>query len=315
MKSRKKKTTILGIALITFICSACAVSESGKPDVEEALILAAAGTMSRVSEWPLSLTTAKLPFHVLDEAETAQADKTAESADHIEKYIVEDQEYLYSPYGDIGQLGEEGYYFSASFPTTEETETIAYQTKADVTHDGVEDLIQLSIYAEDIVRAEDFLTGYLGVAYVKVFRGIADGEYEDHPRFISRGYDASHVGNGTICVTHKDGQDYLLLSTIYEMQGEATYDYAVIYIDDENGIVMEDSGDAAFAVWEEMHEDWSEQIHRNDVMPAFQKKIEPWIEEATILVSFDIDSGQDLCSMEQEFPAEAFFDTVWEREW
>ena len=125
------------------------------------------------------------------------------------------------------------------------------------------------------MQAEDFYTGYLGVAYVKVFRGLADGGYEPYPRFISRGFDASHVGNGTICVTHKNGRDYLLLSTIYEMQGEAAYDYAVIYIDDKEGIVMEDSAGAEFAV----------------------------------------DSDQDLSSIIEECPANVFFDMVWEREW
>ena len=290
MKNGKRKVSIIGIILAALICSSCVVAESEKSAKEEILISISVGIFSKIM-------------------------KTAEPIDTTEKYIVEDQEYLYSPYGDIGQLGEEGYYFSSSFPTQDETETIAYQTKADVTHDGIDDLIQLSLYAEDTVRIEDFSAGYFGVAYVKVFRGTKNGEYESHPRFISRGYDASHVGNGTICVTHKEGQDYLLLSTIYEMQGEATYDYAVIYIDDENGIVMEDSADAAFAVWEEMHEDWSEKTHRKDVIPAFQSKIEPWIADATILVSFDIDSDQDLNSIEEECPAEVFFDTVWEREW
>ncbi len=273
----KKKMTILGIALITLICSACSVRGTEK-----------AGTQAQDSEG---------------------------SAQHEEKYIVKDQEYLYSPYGDIGQLGEEGNYFSKDYPTQNEVETVAYQTKADVTHDGVEDLIQLSIYSEDIVQAEDFYTGYLGVAYVKVFRGLADGGYEPYPRFISRGFDASHVGNGTICVTHKNGRDYLLLSTIYEMQGEAAYDYAVIYIDDKEGIVMEDSAGAEFAVWQELHDDWPEKTHRKDVIPSFRKKIAPWIEDATILVSFDMDSDQDLSSIIEECPANVFFDMVWEREW
>ena len=290
MKNRKRIISILGIVLASVVCSSCVVAKSGD--------------------------TVKEVYFILFSAETVvQSVKTAYSITPTEKYIVEDQEYLYSPYGDIGQLGEEGYYFSSSLLTQEETETIAYQTKADVTHDGIDDLIQLSVYAEDTVCVEDFFEGYLGVAYVKVFRGLESGEYECYPRFISRGYDASHVGNGTICVTHKDGQDYLLLSTIYEMQGEATYDYAVIYIDDEEGIVMEDSADAAFAVWEEMHEDWSEKTHRKDVIPAFQRKIEPWIADATILVSFDIDSDRDFNSIVEECPAEVFFDTVWEREW
>ena len=33
-----------------------------------------------------------------------------------EKYIVENQEYVYSTYGDIGQLGEEGNYYNSDYP-------------------------------------------------------------------------------------------------------------------------------------------------------------------------------------------------------
>ncbi|MCM1156023.1 MAG: hypothetical protein NC314_08535 [Roseburia sp.] len=291
MRKGGKKIISLGIMLTVLVCPACAAEENAE--------------LEEVTETEEITETEKV----------TETEEVTGVSDFAEKYIVKDQEYLYSPYSDIGQLGEEGYYFSEVFPSVEETETVVYQTCADVTHDGVEDLVQLSIYAEDTVRVEDFLDGYPGLAYVKVFRGLPEGGYETHPRFISRSYDASHVGNGTICVTHKDGQDYLLLSMIYEMQGEATYDYAVIYIDDEAGIVMEDSADAAFAVWEELHDDWSGQVHRKDVIPAFQRKIEPWIADATILVSFDIDNDRDLCSMEEECPAKVYFDAVWEREW
>ena len=66
-----------------------------------------------------------------------------------EKYIVEDQEYVYSPYGDIGQLGEEGYYYNADYPGDEAYEVPIFETTADITHDGIEDLVSVVGYSAD----------------------------------------------------------------------------------------------------------------------------------------------------------------------
>lgn len=251
---------------------------------------------------------------IVTEIEVTESAPASEAND--EKYIVENQEYVYSVYSDIGQLGEEGYYFSSEFPTQEQEEVIGYETVADITHDGIGDLIQLVIYTEDAdLTTKQILENNNSISYVKVFRGKAENSYEKYPRFISRSYTAAHAGNGTICVTKKDGQDYLLLSTIYEMQGIATYDYAAIYVDDEKGIVIEDGFGVEFAVDEEQHENWAEELHREDVIPEFQEKIEPWLEEATMIVSLNIDSDLYVSSSKQECLAKEFFDTVWQRNW
>lgn len=229
-------------------------------------------------------------------------------------YIVENQEYVYSPYCDIGQLGEDGYYFDSVYPEGEAR--VAYETTADITHDGIDDFIQLVIYPDNPKSSvEMILMNDLCVAYVKVFKGQSDGTYESHARFISREFCASHAGNGTICLTHKDGQDYLLLSLIYEMQGTATYDYAVIYVDDIEGITIVDEAGVEFAVDKEQHKDWNDLQHREDVIPDFQEKIDPWILDANIIVSLNVDSPLFLSTSKIESNAVDFYDTVWERNW
>lgn len=249
-------------------------------------------------------------------ADVPESENISEESNADERYVVEDQEYVYSVYSDIGQLGEEGYYFSSEFPIEGQKEVIVYETTADITHDNVEDLVQLVIYTDDDeLTTTQLLESNNSVSYVKVFRGITESSYEDYPRFISRSYSAAHAGNGTICVTKKDGQDYLLLSTIYEIQGFATYDYAAIYVDDEKGIVVEDSFGVEFAVDEGQNEIYEGELHRADVVPEFQAKIEPWLEKAVMLVSLNVDSELYFSSPEQECSATEFFDTVWERNW
>lgn len=75
----------------------------------------------------------------------------------------------------------------------------------------------------------------------------------------------------------KDGLDYLLISTTYEMQGTAQYDFAAFYVDDEKGIVIEDTYGVEFAVDKDEHQDWNECIHREDVVPLLKEKMTPYL--------------------------------------
>ena len=133
-----------------------------------------------------------------------------------EKYIVENQEYVYSTYGDIGQLGEEGNYYNSDYPGKDAYEVPIFETTADLTHDGIADLVSVVGYGSEPDEAvDDVISNSSYGCYVKVYRGTKDGEYESHPRFISRNFHLSHAGNGTICLSKKDGLDYLLISMTY----------------------------------------------------------------------------------------------------
>ena len=189
-----------------------------------------------------------------------------------EKYIVENQEYVYSTYGDIGQLGEDGNYYNSDYPGKDAYEVPIFETTADLTHDGIADLVSVVGYGSEPDEAvDDVISNSSYGCYVKVYRGTKDGEYESHPRFISRNFHLSHAGNGTICLSKKDGLDYLLISMTYEMQGTAQYDFAAFYVDDEKGIVIEDTYGVEFAV-DRMNTRTGTNVHTGKMSSRFCRK-------------------------------------------
>lgn len=111
----------------------------------------------------------------------------------------------------------------------------------------------------------------------------------------------------------KDGLDYLLISMTYEMQGTAQYDFAAFYVDDEKGIVIEDTYGVEFAVDKDEHQDWNECTHREDVVPLLQEKMTPYLDDSTLLLSLDIDNGALYSCEEKTLEGNDFFDQIWER--
>ena len=249
------------------------------------------------------------------ESGTEISETTENTSDaQTQKYVVENQEYVYSTYGDIGQLGEDGNYYNSDYPGKDAYEVPIFETTADLTHDGIADLVSVVGYCSEPDEAvDDVISNSSYGCYVKVYRGTKDGEYESHPRFISRNFHLSHAGNGTICLSKKDGLDYLLISMTYEMQGTAQYDFAAFYVDDEKGIVIEDTYGVEFAVDKDEHQDWNECTHREDVVPLLQEKMTPYLDDSTLLLSLDIDNGALYSCEEKTLEGNDFFDKIWER--
>lgn len=237
---------------------------------------------------------------------------TMEEYEQIINDIFGNQEDIYG----VGQIGEYGIYYNKEYPLKEGVEIPIWHTTADITHDGIEDLISVVGYSADSEASRDDVLNHSSMGcYIKVYKGKDKENYEEHPYFISRDFHMSHAGNGTVCISHKDGKDYLLFCDIYEMQGDAQYDYTVIYFDEEKGIVVEDSNNIEFAVEQEVHEDWDECTKREQVVPAFRENLEPYINDAVILLSMDIDNSEyALASNDSDMiMARTYFDRVWER--
>ena len=96
----------------------------------------------------------------------------------------------------------------ADYPGKDAYEVPIFETTADLTHDGIADLVSVVGYGSEPDEAvDDVISNSSYGCYVKVYRGTKDGEYESHPRFISRNFHLSHAGNGTICLSKKDGLD------------------------------------------------------------------------------------------------------------
>lgn len=226
---------------------------------------------------------------------------------------------LLSEYSPFGQLGEKGpHYEYGVYPEKYLVETVLYETMADLNHDTIKDYIKVVCYNDKVgsTYRETVELSAIG-CYVMVYKGIADGICERKPMFISRNFHLSHVGNGVVCLSKYNGLDYLLFANIYEMQGDAYYDYAMVYLDEEKGILTADSDAVEFAVDSHGHSDWDKLTHREDVIPEFKKKMEPYLEESEILMCLTMDEelhSKIICfsTQEERIPANYFFGWVWE---
>lgn len=218
----------------------------------------------------------------------------------------------------IGQIGEEGVYFSSVYPTGEEV--LISEFTADITHDGCDDLIQVVGYSVEESPSIETVTSFNSDGcYVKVFEGKSDGNFEESPTFISRNYHMSHMGNGTICMSEVNGEKYLLAAEISEGQGEAAYRFAAFYVDSKNGIVVEEQSKVKFSVDKESHSDWEELVHRKDVIDEFRAKLSPYLKESVLLLSMDVneDVNEDTAlysTTDEVMDANTYFEKVWARE-
>lgn len=218
----------------------------------------------------------------------------------------------------IGQIGEEGVYFSSVYPTGKEV--VISEFTGDLTHDGYDDLIQVVGYSVEESPSVETVTSFNSDGcYVKVFEGKSDGNFEESPIFISRNYHMAHMGNGTICMSEVSGEKYLLAAEISEGQGEAAYRFAAFYVDSKNGIVVEEQSKVKFSVDKESHSDWEELVHREDVIGEFSTKISPFLSESVLLLSMDVneDVNEDVAlysTTDELIDANTYFEKVWARE-
>lgn len=226
--------------------------------------------------------TYKERFHWLLDG-GASADKTIE--DILDLFIAQTKEmYQYAP------------------------EKVIYETTADVTQDGLADLIQTVHYSSNY---EFDLKNGVDCVYVRVFAGVGGGSYESKACYISDTYAIPHATNGEMVLVKKAGKDYLMYSNMYEHQGGAYYEYRVFTVGGEYvNIVEEDK--ISFATTPYMLQ-WLFSSHREEVIPAFKEKMTPWIENGIILFALDVEEDVYVSTNETECVASKFYDNIWAR--
>lgn len=218
----------------------------------------------------------------------------------------EETTYFEADNSRVGQLGEEGPHYSLTENKKRpEKEHVLYETTADLTHDGMDDLVQIVCFSLKTTTSNQ-IEDSMGIFQLKVYRGKSDHSYEKNARFISREFNDAHVANGQLFLTQKDGLDYLMTSDAYEMQGSAGYGFGVFYIDDETGIQKVDESFVNFAVEEEAWSDYENRLHREDVMPSLRKKVNPWLENTQALIIKTLEDSY-ICTAEKEQDATKFF--------
>ena len=190
---------------------------------------------------------------------------------------------------------------------------VLFETTADLNHDSIEDLVQtvLTYHPTDEVVGDD-VTHPANSVFIRIYFGIREGEYEESA--VSTDIvSMSHNANGTFVLTQKDGLDYLIFSNMYQMQGEADYQYKVYYLD-EDGSELVVKSDLVSFICDPWNINWEEGVHREDVIPTFKEGLENWLSETSlILISFDVSEETYYTAENCVIPASMYYEKVWER--
>lgn len=193
---------------------------------------------------------------------------------------------------------------------------VIYETKADLNHDGIDDLVQVvrKALVKEGMEKIDYPTNTF---YIQIFLGEEDGKYskkevELAPSstvlwdiWIGRSY------NGLYAITEYEGKEYLLYAHVCEVDGNARYRYDVVDVGNGNTAKTVENVNLTFACdpyWSQ----WDTQPHREYVVPQFRKKITPWLENAKIILCSH-EAGVYVAEEKKEKQAEAYFDLVWQR--
>ena len=152
---------------------------------------------------------------------------------------------------------------------------------ADVTHDGIEDRIAISVPESN--TWDEVLSG-VASGELCVYAGYTDVDgktkYADES-ILEREFSPCHVGNGQMFLTTVDGRDYLIETDFWAGQEQYTYGYTVFFLNYDYDYVMASE-----------HEEYKGEPGNTS---AFFEKLNSWINDSSIvLYAADIDHDPDL---------------------
>ena len=152
---------------------------------------------------------------------------------------------------------------------------------ADVTHDGIEDRIAISVPESN--TWDEVLSG-VASGELCVYAGYTDVDgktkYDDES-ILEREFSPCHVGNGQMFLTTVDGRDYLIETDFWAGQEQYTYGYTVFFQNYDYDYVMASE-----------HEEYKGEPGNTS---AFFEKLNSWINDSSIvLYAADIDHDPNL---------------------
>ncbi len=183
-------------------------------------------------------------------------------------------------------------------------ESVHYETTADLNHDGIKDLLK-------VVTGIQVNAKWKFGTHIEVFLGKADGTYQEEAVYKSENVYDSRSQNGTFVLSQRDGKDYLVYSVMYEDKETASYEYAVMCLSGTEVVTVQ--SEKAKFVTDPFKPSYWEGNARKDKVPQMKKALEPWIQNATILASYDVDTPKYIISESNKVPASTYYDSVWAR--
>ena len=252
-------------------------------------------------------------------------DKDVVGAELSEIYTKEEMEAIYAKLKELVK-----YKSSKNFPnvaeiTTEDVsatrEKVYHSIEADVTHDGIPDQIVLfGAAVEDMDMEEDAETFFAKTAnggYVRIYDG-RDEQYDaanpgTGTPIWERMLGYAHAGNGQISITKQGDLEYLLISSMWEGQGQISYHAQMLALDGEGRQHTFAEYYVDFGGTEETEYRISDE-HRED-LAEFREQIKPLYEGAYLLIALDIsdEKGVYISDENRSYQAEEYYNSVWKR--
>lgn len=191
---------------------------------------------------------------------------------------------------------------------------VIFETTADLNHDGIEDLVQtVLIYDPNEEASGEDVTHPANAVFIRIYQGSSEGVFNRNAGVSTDIVSMSHNANGTYVLTEKDGLEYLIFSNMYEIQGEAYYQYKVFYLNGNGSekVVASDRVNFKCDPWGTR---WEEGPYREDVIPEFREGLEKWLKDTSIiLVSFDTREEPYYTEGDCLVPASLYYEKVWDR--
>ena len=166
--------------------------------------------------------------------------------------------------------------------TAEYTESVKFETEADLNQDGLVDKIALVMYKAN--EAGDFgelianLRNTSNYVRVKAYYGIGYNDFSKEPFYISEKFGMHAENKGTIGLTTWNGKDYLFTAHMNEAGEEADYSYTLfnfengeetIAVFDQVQFSMKDNPYAWVEDGLEFHTNFSQQVCEGIILAGF----------------------------------------------
>jgi hypothetical protein len=206
--------------------------------------------------------------------------------------------------------------------TNKLTDILIQEYKADLTKDGKEESIKLCLSGQandSLDKVEELVQENARIVKVQVY----DGDTKLYEQQISY----AHAGNGQLSLVKKDGEYYLLYSSLWEGQGEGSYTYEVFDLKGAQKNVIDSYG-VEFAIdnsaVERAKAGGKNIALRGEAVPDFQSHIEKWFNEsdnACILlvccdmgnVSSGVSKSVYVSHTATQYKPQDYYDGVWDR--
>ncbi len=173
-----------------------------------------------------------------------------------------------------------------------------YETKADITHDGIDDRIALEMAYFDESETED-PDRTLKVTWANV--AVYSGKSGD---CIFRSGDISmvHAGNGVLYLTEYEGEKYLLEASVEAYQGEDFYNYCLYSLDESGEQLTLMTGHDSWEMFDIDEDGYYHEKDRSETDPHFEKyeeAVRPLLsDDAIVLIACDVDAERPVYSKE-----------------